>query len=106
VQACHGPSGSTSLDRDFTYKISSGRELGINAYVQVLNLLNARNINGVYRATGNPDDDGYLNSALGLNFTEQQNSPASFTEYYAMKLWDPTNWQLPRRIRLGVRVNF
>ena len=94
------------LDRDFTYKISSGPELGINAYVQVLNLLNARNINGVYRATGNPDDDGYLNSALGLNFTEQQNSPASFTEYYAMKLWDPTNWQLPRRIRLGVRVNF
>jgi hypothetical protein len=71
-----------------------------------LNLLNARNINDVYRATGNPDDDGYLNSANGLNFIAQQNSPASFTEYYAMKLWDPTNWQLPRRIRLGVRVNF
>ncbi|MDB4104064.1 TonB-dependent receptor plug domain-containing protein [Salibacteraceae bacterium] len=95
------------LDRDFTYKMgASGREFGINAYVQVLNLLNARNINDVYRATGNPDDDGYLNSANGLNFIAQQNSAASFTEYYAMKLWDPTNWQLPRRIRLGVRVNF
>ncbi len=94
------------LDRDFTYKTGSGKELGINAYVQVLNLLNARNINRVFRATGNPDDDGYLNSAIGTNFTSQQNSPASFTEYYTMKLWDPTNWQLPRRIRLGVRVNF
>lgn len=96
------------LDRDFTYKMKgeSGRQLSFNAYIQVLNLLNARNINDVYRATGNPDDDGYLNSPIGINFTEEQNSPASFTEYYTMKLWDPVHWQLPRRIRLGVRVNF
>jgi hypothetical protein len=94
------------LDRDFVLSMNSGKEIYLNTYVQVLNLLNARNINGVYRATGNPDDDGYLNSALGREFTREQNSPLAFVEYYNMKLWDPVNWQLPRRIRLGMRVNF
>jgi hypothetical protein len=68
--------------------------------------LNARNINDVWRATGNPDDDGYLNSALGIQRTEEQNSPFAYQDYYQMKLWDPTNWELPRRIRLGLRFNF
>lgn len=96
------------VDRDFYYtmKNESKRELYFNVYVQVLNLLNARNINDVYRATGNPDDDGFLNSARGIEYTEEQNSPSAFMEYYTMKLWDPVNWELPRRIRLGVRVNF
>ncbi len=94
------------LDRDFVLSMNSGKEIYLNAYAQILNLLNARNINGVYRATGNPDDDGYLNSALGREFTREQNSPLAFVEYYNMKLWDPVNWQLPRRIRLGLRVNF
>ncbi|MEQ9188186.1 MAG: TonB-dependent receptor plug domain-containing protein [Cryomorphaceae bacterium] len=93
------------FDRDFTQEIA-GKELNFNAYVQVLNLLNARNVNNVYRATGNPDDDGYLNSPIGNVFVDSQISPGSFTDYYTMKLWNPTNWQLPRRIRLGLRVNF
>lgn len=97
-----------NVDRDFSYTMNNEnkRVIGINVYVQILNLLNARNINNVYRATGNPDDDGYLNSALGIQVTEEQNSPNSYREYYTMKLWNPQNWELPRRIRLGVRVNF
>ncbi len=96
-----------SVDRDFNYKFGENkRNVGINVYVQVLNLLNARNINQVYRATGNPDDDGYLNSALGVQNTEEQNSPSSFVEYYTLKLWNPVNWELPRRVRIGARVNF
>jgi len=96
------------VDRDMTLtgKGEKAKELYFNVYVQVLNLLNARNINQVYRATGNPDDDGYLNSALGTIFTGDQNSPSSFSEYYTMKLWNPQNWELPRRVRIGVRVNF
>jgi len=38
--------------------------------------------------------------------TEEQNSPFSYLDYYQMKLWDPQNWELPRRIRLGLRFNF
>jgi hypothetical protein len=47
-----------------------------------------------------------LNSALGIQRTEEQNSPFAYQDYYQMKLWDPTNWELPRRIRLGLRFNF
>jgi len=96
------------IDRDFTYTMrnESKREIYMNVYVQVLNLLNARNVNNVYRATGNTKDDGFLSSGRGIDYTEEQNSPSSFVEYYTMKLWDPTNWELPRRIRLGVRFNF
>lgn len=103
-----------NLDRDFS--VDRVRNEGLenekkttyyfNVYVQVLNLLNTRNINSVYRATGNPDDDGYLNSAFGIQFASEQNSPMAFQEYYTMKLWNPTQWQLPRRIRIGARFNF
>lgn len=96
-----------SVDRDFTYEMGDNkRKFMINVYAQVLNVLNSRSINNVYAATGNPDDDGYLTSPLGIQNTEEQNSPSSFTEYYTLKLWNPTNWQLPRRFRIGARVNF
>lgn len=97
-----------NIDRDFSYTMDNEgkRKIDFNVYFMILNLLNTRNINGVYRATGNPDDDGYLNSAFGIQVTEEQNSQAAFREYYSMKLWNPTNWELPRRIRFGVRVNF
>jgi hypothetical protein len=81
-------------------------DYALTASIQVLNLLNARTLNNVYRATGNPDDDGYLNSAGGQVFAENQNSEAAFQEYYAMKLMDPNNWELPRRIQVGIRMNF
>lgn len=96
-----------SVDRDFTYQKEEGsREYFFNVFVQVLNLLNTRNVNSVYRATGNPDDDGYLNSAFGIQYASEQNSPLSFQDYYNVKLWNPNNWQLPRRVRVGVRMNF
>ena len=96
-----------SIDRDFAYAVGeNNRNIGINVSLQILNLLNTRNINNVYRATGNPDDDGFLNSALGVQTVGEQNSPSSFTEYYTLRLWNPANWELPRRVRLGVRVNF
>lgn len=100
-----------SIDRDFSViaKDKDGnakKKYDLNIYLQVKNLLNARNINSVWRATGNPDDDGYLNSALGIQRTEEQNSPYSYLDYYQMKLWNPNNWELPRRVRLGIRFNF
>ena len=87
-------------------KDSSKHALDMNVYVQVLNLFNTRNINRVYRATGNPDDDGYLSSPAGKAFTASQNSPGSFMDYYSMKLMDPSNWELPRRLRFGVKMSF
>ncbi len=60
----------------------------------------------VYRYTGNPDDDGYLASSVGQGAIKSQTDPVSFVELYDIKQNDPNNYSLPRRLRLGVRLDF
>lgn len=78
----------------------------LNIYLQILNVLNTKNINSVYAATGNPNDDGYLASPTGQDYAANKNSPVSFTDLYNIKVNDPTNYSLPRVIRLGAAINF
>ena len=82
------------------------RNLGLNVYLQVQNLLNTQNVRSVYRATGNPDDDGYLNDASAQTNIEAQNDPQSFRDLYMMKINSPFNYSLPRMARLGIEINF
>jgi outer membrane receptor protein involved in Fe transport len=95
------------LDRDFYIKSKNGKSSHyLNVYLLVLNVLNTRNVMGVYRYTGNPDDDGYLQSA---DFQAQINSsldPTAFRDLYSVAIANPYNYSLPRRIRLGVMFNF
>jgi hypothetical protein len=99
-----------NLDRNFTLKFAGkdGKQkvANLNVYLWCTNLLNTRNIFGVYRFTGNPDDDGYLASAQFQPLIAQQNSPESFRNYYAMYVNNPFNLGAPRQIRLGVRFDF
>ena len=78
----------------------------MNIYLQILNLFNSKNILNAYRATGNPDDDGYLTSATFQKTIQQQNNEQSFRELYNAKINSPFSYSLPRRIRLGVLINF
>lgn len=96
------------LDKDFKLtKKKDGRDpLYINAYLQVQNLLNTENIVNVYSYTGSASDDGYLTSPEGQTIVNSQLSPDSFTELYRQKVNNPTNYGLPRRIRLGVAFSF
>lgn len=97
------------LDKDFDVKFGSregSRRAYINAYIQVQNLLDARNIISVYRATGNPDDDGYLTSAESQTAINGQACPECFRDLYGIKINNPDNYSLPRRTRLGVSFNF
>ena len=50
----------------------------------VSELLNADNIVGVYRYTGNPDDDGYLSDQASANAINAQNDPAAFRYLYSL----------------------
>jgi len=61
---------------------------------------------GVYRATGNPDDDGFINSPDGVLLANQQTSPEAFRDQYALKVQNPDNYSLPRRTRLGLSFDF
>ena len=69
---------NTKINKRFTIdvgELDNKRKLGFNVYLQVQNLLNTQNVRSVYRATGNPDDDGYLSSASAQTDIESQNDP-------------------------------
>jgi hypothetical protein len=78
----------------------------LNIYVVVLNALNTKNILSVYKFTGNPDDDGYLADASAQNSINASNDPQSFRDLYSVKINNPSNYSIPRRIHLGVTLDF
>jgi len=100
------------VDRNINLRWGKGededkKEASMNIYVQVLNLLDAMNVIGVYSATGNPDDDGFLDAAQWQNFISAQIDEESYRDLYWAKLAsNPNNFALPRRIRLGIQLNF
>ena len=99
------------LDRDFDLKLGSkekGNQKGVslNVYILIQNLLDAENVVQVYRATGNPNDDGYLASAEGQQFAQAQIDPQSFVDMYRIKMNRPDYYALPRRARIGAILNF
>lgn len=100
----------TRIDRDFALKFGSGddkkKEMFLNVYLEIQNLLNTKNIINVYRATGNPEDDGYLSASEFQDGIEAQNDEEAFRNYYMMAVNSPYNFSLPRRIRLGVQISF
>jgi outer membrane receptor protein involved in Fe transport len=82
------------------------KQASLNIYLQVLNVLNTKNVINVYKATGNPDDDGYLASATAQNTINAQNSPQAFRDLYSVKINNPSNYQRPRVIRVGLVLSF
>jgi hypothetical protein len=78
----------------------------LNIYIQVLNLLDNRNTISVYGATGSATDDGFLTSPLYETYINSQVDPNSFRDFYSMKVQDPRNFSLPRRVRLGAILSF
>ncbi|MFH0895058.1 MAG: carboxypeptidase regulatory-like domain-containing protein [Bacteroidota bacterium] len=85
---------------------SKKKEAYLNVYFQILNLLNTRNINGVYRATGNPNDDGYLAAPEYQTSINSQNSPQAFRDLYVAYANSPYNYSTPRIVRFGVSLGF
>tara|TARA_B100001287_G_scaffold76985_1_gene64031 strand:+ start:1914 stop:5687 length:3774 start_codon:yes stop_codon:yes gene_type:complete len=94
------------LDKTFQFSVNDKRRLNMEVYLQVENLFNVDNIVGVYRYTGNPDDDGYLSSAEGQQYVSQQINPMAFYDQYDVKVNSPDNYTRPRLIKLGMQVNF
>ena len=100
------------IDRNVTLSFGGGegetkkKTANLNIYLLVTNLFNTLNISNVYRATGNVDDDGYLNAASFQNSISERNNEAAFRYYYAMKANNPYNYGIPRQIRLGIKMDF
>jgi outer membrane receptor protein involved in Fe transport len=87
-------------------KDGSGRELGLQIYLQIQNLFNTANVLTVYRYTGTANSDGYLNDPGSLSAIESALNPRAFKDQYAVYINNPSNYSLPRRIYLGGIFNF
>jgi len=99
------------IDKDFSFaygrdKNDKPKESTVNVYLQILNVLDARNVINVYQFTGDPDDDGFLSSDLGAQQLQAALDRQSFVDLYRASMMDPNNYSLPRRTRLGIRINF
>jgi outer membrane receptor protein involved in Fe transport len=100
------------LDKAFSFggkKKEDGtksRTYMVNFYLLTLNLFNTRNVLGVYRYTGLPDDDGYLASDIGQQDISFQISPESYVDLYTVAMMNPGSFSRPRTIRLGMNFNF
>lgn len=99
------------LDKSFNIGGSEGgRPLYCNVYLRVQNLLDTKNIYGVYSVTGSAEDDGYLISSFGQDRISQVNSNGQseevFLAQYNYRLLQPGFYSLARRIYLGATVNF
>ena len=107
-----------NLRVDRTFDVGA---LDLRAYVWVQNLLNTRVTNNVYRATGLPNDDGYLNQFLSSEYPAPYYQDAAGFQYSSL-VNAPTNqsasggafasggaggrfYGLPRQIRLGVLLD-
>jgi len=82
------------------------RQLYIQAFCYVRNLLNTRDVLGVNGYSGRPDTDGFLASPLGQQAIQQQIDPQSYIDLYTISALEPGNINLPRQINVGVRLNF
>jgi hypothetical protein len=85
---------------------NAGREYYLNVYLWVQNVLNSKNVVGVYRYTGLATDDGFLSSSEGQRMIESQVSQQAFMDQYTIKENNPGNFISPRLIRLGASLSF
>ena len=99
------------VDKDINFTLgkkegSAGHECFVNVYLQVLNLLNSKNIVGVYAATGNANDDGYLTAPEWQREIYSQIDPQAWIEMYRIYVNNGGYYSGPRQIRLGLSFNF
>lgn len=98
------------VDKSFNLAPANKRPLNLNVYFRVSNLLDRRNVTGVYTATGSPSDDGYLASAEGQSVlsgvSAQGRSEEAYLASYSWILLNPNNYTLPRRMYIGAMLEF
>jgi len=96
------------VDRDFYFKVKEGsdKEVYMNVYFALNNILDAKNITGVYSYTGNPDDDGYLTAPEWQNEITQQLNEEAYRLLYENRINTPGHYSSPRTIRFGIILNF
>lgn len=98
------------IDKRFDIKVNEGRSISFNLYLRVQNLFDIRNVTSVFPFTGDPSDDGYLISNFGTDridqIASQNRNTESFLAAYNWRLDSFANFTLPRRMYLGLIMDF
>ena len=58
------------------------------------------------KTTGNPNDDGFLTNPKYQAQINAYEDPQSYRDLRSVSTDNPYNYSLPRRIRLGLELNF
>jgi hypothetical protein len=93
-------------NKDVSEGVKPKRPLYLKGILQVNNLLNVRDILGVYPYSSKPDDNGYLTSSFGRQFVPQQIDPQAYTDLYKINNNDPGHYNYARTISLALEFNF
>ncbi|MCK4857820.1 MAG: TonB-dependent receptor, partial [candidate division Zixibacteria bacterium] len=79
--------------------------LSFDIYLWVLNVFDTKNVIDVYEGTGQPDNTGFLATDEGQNVAADFEE-GFYEEMYNLRQKDPLNYDVPRIVRLGLRMNF
>jgi len=105
------------IDKDFSLTVGKRHKdalagvkpkkpLFIKAIIQANNVLNTRDILGVYGYTGRPDNNGYLTSSYGKQIVPQQINPATYSLLYSITDNNPANLNYARTISFALQFGF
>lgn len=103
VNSAYGP-GTNRIDVKLEKTFKIGDNIFLTPYVWVENLLDADNVVNVYRSTGSASTSGYLLTEEGRK--KAITGGANYVSDYHALEQDPTNYGIPRLIKLGFKVNF
>ncbi|MFZ1706065.1 MAG: carboxypeptidase regulatory-like domain-containing protein [Saprospiraceae bacterium] len=100
------------IDKRFKQTINkeTGSAIFYNVYFRVQNLLNTQNIIGVYSYSADPDNDGFLTSTFGVDrqrgVVDTGRNLDNFLDAYSWRLLNGGFYTLPRRMYIGVILDF
>ena len=83
--------------------------INFNLYVWVINLLNTKSVTAVFRQTGRPDTDGWLEADTGKSQAEESRyGKEEYIRWYRALLTNcgTFGWQVPRQVRFGIKFEF
>ncbi len=101
VGSKYGPwTSQLDVKLDKTFNVVGAK---FNAYVWIINLLDNLNANWVYPGTGEPNNDGYLDTVAGRNFLRTWGPNG--VDLYEFMLRNPNMVGPPRQIRFGLRFD-
>jgi len=93
-----------------TLSKTSTKKLWFNAYFRVQNVFNTKNVIDVYKYSNDADNDGFLQSSFGEDrirgVVDTGRDVEAFLDAYSWRLLAPGNYTLPRRMYVGIIMDF